>query len=50
MSKFLAVMIGIGLVLGAVSVSFAQDSSAPKMAPKKAKKAKKAKTTDTAKK
>ena len=49
MKKLFAVMIGIGLMLG--TVSFAQDTSGQKMAPKKAKKAKKSKSTaDPAKK
>jgi len=45
MKKILAVMIGIGVVLGSVSLSFAQDTTGKKMTPKKAKKSKKTDTT-----
>jgi hypothetical protein len=45
MNKILAIAIGIGLVLGTVSFSFAQDTAQPKMTSKKKTPKKKAKTT-----
>jgi hypothetical protein len=46
MKRLLAVLVGVGIALGSVSFSFAQDTNAPKMDSKKAKKNKKNKKSD----